>query len=201
MTVTDESTAAVTEAEAQLGRLQERAADLMRQALAPATVVIARAAMNEAGIVRARRRLPEAHDVFATAQIELRAKQELERNAKEACEAAAADAEWQLDDRFVTEGNKTFLVTAGATPDDEPTRKAMTADERAKWKQQEARKLPAVRKAADALRKAEAETGAARDAKDLAERSIGACRTDLEAAIAIVGLFAHAITIEKETKS
>lgn len=215
MTVTDETPTAVTEAEQQLERLQNRAFDLMQAALAPATVVIAKAALNEAGIVRSRRNLGDALDKFGNEQITVRAKQELERTAKDAYESAIAEAEWELDSRFVVEGNKTYLLTdedelvdqADAetgeitqVPSGKKVRKAMTADERAKWKSLEARRHTAVKAAYSALRKAEGETAAARDALALADKRISACRADLEAATAVVGVFASAITV-KENKS
>lgn len=194
-----ETPTAVDEAEAQLERLQERAFDLMQKALAPASVTIARGAMNDAGIARSRRNLSEALDKFSNEQITVRAKQEAERTAKDAYEDALAMAEWELDNRFVTEGNKTFLLIAGESEADEPDRKAMTADERAKWKTLEARKDTAVKSAYSALRKAESETATARDALALADKRISACRADLEAATAVVGVYASAITIRSES--
>lgn len=204
----------VIEAEAQLERLQERAADLMAKALAPASVVIARAAMNEAGIMRARRQLFEAHDAFTNAQTTKRGAYEAERAAKEAHETALSEAEWELDGRFVKEGNTTYLVDpcsgcqgkreteAGAVcPDCKGSgeqRRAMTADERKAWKSIAARKTDAVKAAASALRKAENATATARDEIDAAEKRCAACRIDLEASTAIVNVFARAITVTKE---
>ena len=205
----------VTEAEQQLERLQDRAFELARAALAPATVLIAKAALNEAGIVRSRKNLSDALDKFSNEQITVRAKQELERTAKDAYETAMAEAEWELDSRFVVDGNKTYLVTdedemvdTAAAGDGEPklvptgnkVRKAMTADERSKWKSLAARKHSAVKAAYSALRKAEAETATARDALALADKRISACRADVEAATAVVNVFAHAITV-KENQS
>jgi hypothetical protein len=212
---TTETPQVVTEAEQQLERLQDRAFELARAALAPATVVIAKAALNEAGIVRSRKNLSDALDKFSNEQITVRAKQELERTAKDAYETAIAEAEWELDSRFVVEGNKTLLITdedelvdqadeetgeITPVPSGKKVRKAMTADERSKWKSLEARKHSAVKAAYSVLRRAEAETATARDALALADKRISACRADVEAATAVVNVFAHAITV-KENQS
>lgn len=173
----------------ELADVADKAADLIRHELAMPGSDAVRAAMNDAGIVRARQRVNDALDILDKSQIDYRKAQEAEREAKEAFETALAEAEWELDGRFVTEGNKTFLVTPSPTfPDieDATERKAMTADERAKWKSLEARKLPAVAKAASGLRKAEATTADRRDAITIADKTLSAARADLDAAIAVL---------------
>lgn len=146
----------------------------------------ARAALNEAGMLKARARVDAALARIEDAQTSLRAAQELAGIHKAQLDQALAEAEWTLDDRFVVEGNKTFLVTG-------EERKAMTADERAKWKALEARKTIAVSDAAAFAAGADSEVAFCRDALAVAEKAFQAARADLDAAIATVGLFAASI--------
>lgn len=151
----------------------------------------ARAALNEAGMLRARQRLVDALATIEAAQAKVRAAQELAALRKTALDQALAEAEWELDGRFVSEGNKTFLVVG-----DE--RKQMTADERKTWKQTEARKLGTVVHAAATHAGAESNLNASRDALTHAELAFRAARADLDAAIATVSLFAQ--SLKKETQ-
>lgn len=152
-----------------------------------------RAALNEAGIRRARGVLADAPDILANALGNLRDAQDRERRAREALDAATVAAEWDLDSRFVVEGNKTWLVDH-----DDGSRRAMTADERKTWKQAEVRKQPEVATAAAALRAAEQEVAARRDDVTLAEKRLGVARADLEAAVA--ELNALALTLKEQTR-
>lgn len=174
----------VTEDLAELGaRIEEQVAETLRLPALDA----ARALANEAGLVRARGVLRDAPALLSAAQEAYRSCQQREAEAKEFYETALAEAEWELDESFVTEGNKTYLVLA----DDK--RQAMTADERAKWKTMAARKAPAVAGAAEALRKAEAERQAGADGVAYAERCFTAARLEVEAAIAQLAALTTAI--------
>lgn len=142
-----------------------------------------RAALNEAGIYRARQRVNDAIDIFDRSQRDYRKAQEAERDAKEAADSALAEAEWELDGRFEVRANKHYLVEADKPED---AQRSMTADERAKWKAVEARKLPVVAKALAEVRKAEATTADRRDAVTIADKTLSAARADLDAAIAVL---------------
>lgn len=163
--------------------------------------------LGKAGLPNARRILGDSLGKLAECQRELLACQEGERAAKEALEAALVAAEWELDGRFVAEGNKTYLLCefckgdpigpdgqwCPKCPRGSAGRKAMTADERAKWKATEARKLPEVSAMAAALRRAEHETAVARNALTLAETTLKVRRADLDAAIAHLGALVTAL--------
>lgn len=136
-----------------------------------------RSVANESGIRRARTLLRDAPDLLDAAKRQLRSMQMAQRGAKELYDDALLDAEWELDGRFVVEGNKTYLV-------DGDTKKAMTADERREWKAQQAKRLPAVAQARTALDLAEEATARARDEVDLAEARLMAAKHDLSAAVA-----------------
>lgn len=160
-----------------LSELADKVEGAVRDAIKIPGTDAVRMALNDAGIVRARTLLESRLVELEATQTDYRKAQTAERDAKEALASAESEAEWELDGRFVSEGNKTFLVTG-------EDRKAMTADERAKWKSIEARKVPAVAKAAEVLRKAEALTADRRDAVTIADKSLSAARADLDAAIA-----------------
>ena len=167
--------------------------EAVRRVAEPPLLVEARAMLNEAGIVKARAYLRDMPDVLEAAQADFRKAQEAERLAREAYDQALSEAEWELDSRFVVEGNKTYLV-------DGEERRSMTADERAKWKATEAKKLPSVKSAATALYAAEQHTAAMRDAVAATERRFSAAKHDLEASIAIVSTLRLALgTNAKET--
>lgn len=170
----------------------------------------ARAALNEAGIVRARAALWNSIDRIEQAQLVVRSTAEVVARHKQAHAVAIADAEWELDSRFVVSGNKTYLVEACTAAFDDHTeancgtcagagevRRSMTADERTKWKQLEATKLPAVRAAAADLADAEALLAGARDELVVAEKFNQAARADLDAAIATVQTLAASIRKEQ----
>ena len=161
--------------------------------------------IREAGIRNARRALAEAPDRLAAAQNVYREAQAVEAAAKERYAQALVEAEWELDGRFHTDGNRVYLRTPceacggrGASvisPDGDAekceacdglstTRKQMTADERKAYKASEAAKAPAVVTAALDLREAEEATATARDAVGIADRRFSACKRDLDAAIA-----------------
>lgn len=146
--------------------LAEKAERHLQLVTAPALLEAARELLNETEITRHHRQLADAAGelVDAPAVVE-KAKQIL---AEEKVKAAAArdqyeqvllEAEWELDARFLSEGNKTYLVThhdhevAGGLllEDREPAvweaRKAMTADERDRWKRHHATKTGPVTQA------------------------------------------------------
>lgn len=160
-----------------LAELAERVSTEVKEAMRMPALDACRAALQEVGIRRARAAVTSAPDLIAAARDALRAAQETEREAKKRLADAVLNAEWELDGRFVVEGNKTYLV-------DGDERRAMTADDRAKWKAAEARKDPAVAAAETAVSAAEHDVAAARDAVDNAERRFSAAKADLQAAIA-----------------
>lgn len=179
-------------------RLEEvgrRVADEIAAAVRSPRLEAVRHALNETGIRRCRVAVTEAPGRIAEAQAALRVAAESERQAKEELAAETLAAEWDLDARFVTEANKTYLVeapcqdppahqSAGAEHGCAERRRQMTADERAKWKAAEAARAPAVVKAASALRLAEHATATARDALHVAERRFSAAKADLAGAVA-----------------
>jgi hypothetical protein len=65
--------------------------------------------IREAGIRNARRALAEAPDRLAEAQAAFREAQAVEAAAKDRYATALVEAEWELDGRFKTDGNKTYL--------------------------------------------------------------------------------------------
>lgn len=181
--------------------LAERAEAAVADAMRIPPLDLCRSLLNEAGLPKARQVLRDGLGWLAAKQRDLRVAQEEERDAKAALDAALVASEWELDGWFVAEGNKTFLVTAACNDPAAheagvdstlgieghtcvPERKAMTADERAKWKATEARKTPEVAAAAARLRSAEHDVAGCRDALVIAEKSLGAARADLDGAIA-----------------
>lgn len=142
-------------------------------------LVEARAACREAGIAKARADLIGALDILRHAQDAKRKTEAAERAAKEAHDDALGEAEWELDGRFVQDGNKTFLV-------DGDDRRQVLADEKAAWKRREARKLPAVARAAKVLAEATEADARARDDVIHAERRFAAARSELTAAVAVL---------------
>lgn len=166
--------------------LSERAIVALGDLAQQRTFEEARAALNEAGIVAARRRVFDGLDRIEAAQARVRAARQLEQLRAEAVDQAMAAAEWGLDSRFVKEGAKTFLV-------DGDERRAMTADERKQWKQAEARKDPAVVDARALYAGAELELATCKDELVVAEKAFSAARGDLDAAIATVTTLAASI--------
>lgn len=170
-----------------LDELAEKAEELASAFTERRTFDEARALLQEAGMNRARQSLADALARIAEAQSKLRAAQELAAIRKRQVDEAIAEAEWALDSKFVREGTKTFLVIDGKE------RKAMTADERVKWKQTEARKQPAVADAAAYAAGADSEVGACRDALDHARLAFSAAKHDLEAACVVAQTLAASL--------
>lgn len=177
----------------------------------------ARAMLNEAGIGEARRRLDGAraavHDgpaLVKAAREKLVEQNERLRQATEDYERALIEAEWALDARFVTEGNKTFLITryngnrdsvppdatliTGAEDDGVfETRKAMTADERAAWKRRTAADARELKPLRDALDRARHAVDLAKVDVDARENEWGAARYEADVARAQADLAAAQI--------
>lgn len=170
--------------------LAEQAHELAAKFTERRTFEEARAALNEAGMLRARQRLADALAAIETAQQAVRETADVAKRLNGAVDVFANEVEWELDARFVTEGAKTYLLMAN----DE--RKAMTADERAKWKASEARKHESVRNARRLASEADMENAAAKDALALAEKAFSAARHDLDAAIATVQILAASLKKE-----
>lgn len=171
--------------------MAEKAQQLADRFVARRTFDEARAALNEAGMNRARQRLVDALGNIAIQQGLVREQAEVVGQLRDAYDQALFAAEWALDARFVAEGNKVFLVTQLRDGVDE--RRPMTADERARWKTVEARQDPGVVAAGRALRDAESAYAATKDAVGVAEKAFSAARADLDAAIATVGILAASI--------
>lgn len=142
-----------------------------------------RSALNEVGIRDARTALKAAPLRIAEKAEALRNSLDAERQVKERLAAELLAADWDLDARFIHEGNRWFLLDETAPEG----RRQMTADERAKWKAAEAAKADGVVAVAAALRAAEHRTAEARDALSVAERHFSACKYDLTAAVAELG--------------
>lgn len=157
------------------------------------TIEEARKALNEAGVTAARKRVMESLAEIEEAQSVVRQCQDVERAARTALDAATAEAEWELDARFVVESNKTWLVTPSEQDGGEPERKAMTADERKSYKSIEALKMPKVIAADKDQRSAQGELDAAKDRAARSDRLFSACKADLQASIATVQLLATAL--------
>lgn len=169
-----------------LEELAERVDATVAEAKRIPSLDAARAALNESGLQRARAVLRDAPAILSHAQDVFRACQEAERRAKDALETATYDAEWNLQSCFEVRSNKTWLVRNAdgtAVPDDQ---RSLSATEKKEWLAQEAAKDPKVIEATAVLRKAEAETAAARDAVVLADKAFSAARADLDGAIAHV---------------
>ena len=169
-----------------LGDLADKADAALAALTQHRTFEEARAALNEAGMNRARQRLVDALAGVEKAQGLLREQQEVAAQCKDRLDQVTAEAEWGLDDNFVVEGAKTFLV-------DGETRKAMTADERKTWKAQAARKHPDVADAAAACRRADADLNACRDQADHSRLAFSAAKNDLAAACTTVEILAASI--------
>lgn len=165
------------------GELADRVAAIVESATVKQRVVLeeARKMANEAGIARARKLLADSILLIGNAQETRRAADERLRERRDDLAAALAEADWALDDRFETEGNRVWVL------DELGVRvKTMTADERKTWKTAEALKQPAVAAASKAVVDAERNADAARDDLALAERRYSAAKHDLEAAIALL---------------
>lgn len=147
----------------------------------------ARAACNEAGIHAARRSLAAALDALDDAQTAKRQADAELAAAVDAEQSARAEAEWDLDGRFVVEANKTYLVDGDA-------RRQMTADERRAWKQQEADRLPAVAETKRRRQAAEERAAEARDRITAADRRFSAAKAELQAAVAVLETLRTALT-------
>lgn len=152
----------------------------------------ARAALNEAGIVAARKRVFDALDRIEAAQARVRAARQLEQLRADEVDQAMAAAEWGLDDRFMKEGAKTYLKAPWAGDE----RRQVSADERRAWITAEARKDPTVVDARALHAGAELELATCRDELVVADKHFSACKHDLEAAIATVTTLAASIKKE-----
>lgn len=149
------------------------------------------ALIRESQINEARAALVDALDRLEAAQADKRGAAAAAGQAVEEEKNALLEAEWVLDGRFRTEGNKTLLVG------DDGSTKAMTADERKAWKQAEARKQPNVVDAAAAARKLQDAEQVATDALILAERRFTACKHALDAAVAHLNFLAATVTVDR----
>lgn len=182
-----------------LAELGDRITAEVREATRMPALDAMRAVLNEAGIRRARIALAEAPDRLAEAQASYREAQASDIAARENYQQALIESEWDLDGRFLSEGNKTYLripcgdcLGDGRVAEEKcagcdgigSTRKQMTADERKAWKAGEAARDPGVVEAAKHLRRAEEASAGARDAVSVAEKRLSAAKYEVQAAIA-----------------
>lgn len=72
----------------------------------------ARAALNEAGMLKARARLWDALDTIEQRQVLVREQQAVVQQTGAALDQAIAEAEWELDARFVKEATPPISLTA-----------------------------------------------------------------------------------------
>ncbi len=199
---------------AALAELADKLAAEIRASLRQPRVDEVRKALNESAIRRSRETLRDAPEILEAAQREFRVAQEAERDARRVHDDAVLEAEWALDGRFVTESNKTYLVTAcepckgtGRVSSAEhtapsckacegtgETRKQMTADERTRWKSHAARTVPEVKTTGEKLRRAEERTATMRDSVTIADKRLSTAKADVDAAIA--ELNAWALTLQ-----
>lgn len=170
----------------ELEEMAEKAEALADKFVGRRTFDEARAALNEAGMLKARQRLHDALDNIVERQAMVREQQVVVQRLGDLLDQAIAAAEWELDARFVTEGAKTFLV-------DGDERRQMTADQRKDWKKLEALRQPEVSAAHKAHREAQFDLDACKDAAIVADKAFAAARADLDAAIATVGVLAASI--------
>lgn len=171
-----------------LEELAERVDATVAEAKRIPSLDAARAALNESGLQRARAVLRDAPAILSHAQDVFRSCQEAERRAKGELEDATFEVEWGWQRScFEVRSNKIWLVAdVDGTTVPANDQQSLTADERKDWLAYHARRAPSVMAATEKLRKAEAETAAARDAVGLAEDSVKAARADLDGAIAHV---------------
>jgi hypothetical protein len=163
-----------------LEQLADKADDLARKFREPATFELVRAALNEAGVTAARRRVDDALTTIAVAQEQKWAADQAERAAKDALDGAELDADWALTPPDVNEAGAKLL-----------------ADDKKAWKKREARRDPAIVAATERLRQAEHATAVARDGVVLADKRFKACCADLEAAIATLNALCMALPARK----
>lgn len=212
----------------QLSEKADQARDVIRLATVSPLLSVVRGLMNEVGIQKrtseldaAVRALYDGPDLVKNARESLVAAQERERQARESYEAAVIEAEWNLDGKFVSEGNKTYLVvwhtadscdraTAEAkgwefipdAADGEGAwqeRRQMTADERRQWVKRTAAEARNVLPLASDLRGAEhavamakVDVERAEDRWHAARYALDASRTQLAAAATQLECLAHA---------
>lgn len=221
------STSMPAELEA-LAEKADQARDVLRLATVPPLLSLVRGLFNECGIARrtsdldaAIRALHDGPDLVANAREALLGAQERERLARERYEAAVIEAEWKLDGKFVSEGNRTYLVVwHTADSCDKPTadakgwefitdaadgegawqeRRQMTADERRQWVRRTAAESRDVLPLASDLRGAEhavamcrVDVERAEDRWGAARYALDASRTQLAAAATQLDCLAHA---------
>jgi hypothetical protein len=187
----------------------------------------ARAMLNEAGIAkhhdalaRARQAVVEGPDLVASARNALVTALEHEKQQRQRYDDALVEAEWVAEsmNRFVVEGNRTFLVATcpaeHTTADDETARcsadrcdgtgelrRQMTADQKAAYIKGEAKKRAEVVRAAKDLAEAEHAAALAKVDVDTAENRWQAARyaaelarTDADLAITHLACLARTLT-------
>lgn len=173
-----------------LETLAEKADRIARKFSEPATFVVVRGALNEAGIIRSRTLLGDALDMFEHAQAAKRDADRAEREAKRALDRALAVAEWSLvPPQAEKRDGKTFVNGEEVV--------SWVAADKQTWKKREALKDPEVVAADKCVLDAEHETAVARDQLIAADKRLSACRADLDAAIATLNALMLALPARK----
>jgi hypothetical protein len=184
---------------AHLAAVTERIADVVASVLHQPTIDAVHGLIQEAGVRNARQRTASGPDELDGALRHQRTCQEVERQARDAHDRAVLDAEWPLAGCFEVRSNKQWLVKS---PDGkaltEDQQRSMTADEKKAWIAHHAGLSDEAQKAAKALRKAEADTAAARDEAEVARARISISKHELDAAVAQLNVLATALPAQGE---
>lgn len=162
----------------------------------PAAVLLdVKAALNESGIVNARKRVLDALDLLDVAQSEQRKAEATLRDARDAVETVTIETEWELDGWFVTRSNKQWLTRdRDGAPIEEAEQKSMAEPERKDFKAGVARLRPAVLDARKALNAATDELARCNHEVNLAEKRLRAASGDRDAAITVAETLRVGIT-------
>lgn len=164
--------------------LARKVEDARTASRAAATLASVKDALNEAGIGAARRNLDNALSGLEVAQAAKREADVAERQAKDELDKTLVAAEWALEPpEAEKKDGKTFVAGREVV--------SWVAADKAAWKKQQAALDPAVVAAQAKLRACEFDTAVARDAVIVADKRLGACRADLDAAVATL----HALSL------
>lgn len=170
-----------------LHELADAIDEAIRSTTRPMLLQAARGLANEAGLASAAAAVKDGPDLIRDAMASVRDARQKERSVRDAYDAALAEAEDDLAGRFVTEANKTFLVT------EDGEKRSMTADERRSWVAREARKAEAVRFAEKALHNAELDVAMASDDLTTAKDRFSAAKALQAGAVAYLNALSPAL--------
>lgn len=148
---------------------------------------------EKAGVITGRQQMLDAAARYEQAVANEHSAREAVRASEQAWADAVATAEWMLDGRFVTEGNKTYLIVDIKDQTAVGARKAMTADERTSWRRREANKDPEVVAAARNMQAAEAALAVIRAEIATTASRLSATKHALDASVALLNVLATAL--------